>query len=342
MRVWFNRTFSSVSSALSLIRDADKNDGRYHLIYSTTNDGTPAANAAHQFELEPFNLKGDQYLAWCLDFCRLHRVDIFVPGKEASLISSAHPAFLEIGTRVLSVATTPVLDILHDKARFYETVDLPLAPPPDFRVVENIDQFDAAFAELRALYPTLCIKPSKSVYGLGFSVLDERRSCAQILLDGAQYHIGLDDLRSGLAQQGSFRTMLLMEYLEGHEYSVDCVADHGRLLCAVARQKPMTAGHGQTIVVHTDIQAATAKLTADYALNGVFNVQFRETGGQVRLLEINPRMSGGIGMACVAGPNLPFLTLAAFDRGARSIEIPAIRAGIRVAEYSCAVEVGMN
>jgi len=339
MRVWFNRTFSSVSTALGLIRDADKKECRYHLIYTSTNAATAAAQVAHQFELEPSDLKGEQYLTWCLDFCRLHQVDIFVPGKEASLISSAHSAFLKVGTRVLSVATTAILDLLHDKAHFYETVDLPLAPPPNFRVIQNIEQFNVAFAELRALYPKLCIKPSVSVYGLGFSVLDEERSCAQILLDGSQYHIGLEDLRNGLAQLGTFRTMLLMEYLEGHEYSVDCVADHGRLLCAVARKKPLTAGHGQTIVTHADVQTATAKLTADYSLNGIFNVQFRETGGRVRVLEVNPRMSGGIGMACLAGPNLPYLALAAFDRGAQSIEIPAIRPNIRVTEFSCPLEV---
>src|SRR3982751_5948572 len=103
MRVWFNRTFSSISSALTLIRDADRHERRYHLIYTSTTGASPAAQMAHQFELEPTQLKGEPYLAWCLDFCRLHQVDIFVPGKEAGLISSAHAAFLEIGTRVLSV-----------------------------------------------------------------------------------------------------------------------------------------------------------------------------------------------------------------------------------------------
>jgi carbamoylphosphate synthase large subunit len=339
MRVWFNRTFSSVYSAISLIREADKKGCRYHLIYSNTNPATPAGKVAHQFELEPTQLRGAEYLEWCLDFCRLHEVGIFIPGKEASLISAAHQRFSDVGTRVMSVATTTMLDLLHDKARFYAAVELPKAPPPDFRAVENIDQFNAAHAELRALYPRLCIKPSVSVYGLGFSVLDEVRSCAQILLEGAQYHIGLEDLRAGLAQQGSFRTMLLMEYLEGHEYSVDCVGDHGRLLCAVPRKKPLKAGQGQVIAMHPDILDATEKLAADYGLNGVFNVQFRETGGQVRLLEINPRMSGGIGMACMAGPNLPYLALAGFDRGYHTIDIPAIRAGIRVAEYSCPLEL---
>ena len=155
--------------------------------------------------------------------------------------------------------------------------------------------FDAAYAELRALYPVLCIKPSESVYGLGFSVIDEQRNAAELLLAGAQYTIGQGDLRHGLAQLPEFRTMLVMEYLEGQEYSVDCVGDHGRLLCAIPRKKPLAGGQGQLIELHPQILEATASLVSTYGLNGVFNVQFRESDGKVRLLEINPRMSGGIG-----------------------------------------------
>ena len=337
MRVWFNRTFSSVSTALRLIREADR-EQRYHLIYTNTSP-VPAGRAAHQFELEPAGLKGEDYVGWCLDFCRLHDVGIFVPGKEARLISAARQRFTDIGTRVLAVAQGEVLRLLHDKARFYAAVDCAAAPPPHSIAVNTVAEFDAAYAELRALYPKLCIKPSESVYGLGFSVIDEQRNCAELLLAGVQYTIGLADLRGGLAQLPQFRTMLVMEYLEGAEYSVDCVAEHGRLLCAVPRKKPLAAGVGQTIDLNPEILAASAALAKSYELNGVFNVQFRETGGVVRLLEINPRMSGGIGMACMAGPNLPYIALAGFDRGYDKVEIPAIRHGMRVAEVSSAVEV---
>ncbi|UUZ51114.1 ATP-grasp domain-containing protein [Massilia sp. B-10] len=165
---------------------------------------------------------------------------------------------------------------------------------------DNLEQFDAAYAELRQRHPKLCVKPSKSVFGLGFSILDEERSSAALLIVHAQYHIGLEDMRRGMAELGQFRTMLLMAYLDGHEYSVDCVGDHGRLVAAVARKKPMQAGRGQLIDMRQDILDACAKLAADFGLNGCFNVQFRENGDKLHLLEINPRMSGGIGMACVA------------------------------------------
>lgn len=331
MRVWFNRTFSSVFTAIGLIREADT-DKRFHLIYSNPNPYATASRVAHEFHIEPTGLARDDYIAWCLEFCLRHEVDIFIPGKESTALAGAHARFAAQGTRVLSAAAETVLELMHDKARFYATVELPEAPPADFRPFENLAQFDAAHAELRPLHATLCVKPSQSVYGLGFGVLDEARSSAALLVEGAQYRIGLHDFRRGLGEMGSHRTMLLMQYLDGQEYSVDCVGDRGRLVCAVPRRKPMKPGPGQVIDLRQDVLDATARLAASYGLNGVFNVQFREGDGALRLLEINPRMSGGIGMACMAGPNLPYIALKGFADGFDSVDVPAARDGIRVAE----------
>lgn len=337
-RVWFNKTFSSVGSAIRLIREADV-AGDYQIICSSTNPHALAFLAVHESAVEPSGLKGDAYLAWCLKFSREQGIDIFIPGKEAGLVSAAREQFEAQGTRVLCAASQDMLHLLHDKARFYQTVDSKLAPPAAFRVVETAGEFDDAYRDLKKDHAKLCIKPSVSVYGLGFSVLDEERSSAQLLLEGVQYHIGLDDLRRGFEVMQKFRTMLVMEYLDGHEFSVDCVGDNGRLVCAVPRKKSLLVGQGQTIDMRGDILESTRQLTAAYGLNGIFNVQFREGQNGLGLLEINPRMSGGIAMACLAGPNLPYLALAGFDRGFDDLPIPAIRSGIRVAEFLRATEL---
>lgn len=336
-RVWFNKTFSSVGSALRLIREADE-AADYHLVCSSTNPHAPAFLAAHESAVEPSGLKGQAYLDWCLEFCLEQGIGIFIPGKEASLLSAERQQFEAQGTRLLCAASQDMLHLLHDKAQFYQSVDC-LTPPAAFRVVETAQQFDAAYHALRKEHAKLCIKPSVSVYGLGFSVLDEERSSAQLLLEGVQYHIGLDDLQRGFEAMGTFRTMLVMEYLDGHEFSVDCIGDNGRLVCAIPRKKPLLAGQGQLIDMREDILESTRQLTAAYGLNGVFNVQFREGQNGLGLLEINPRMSGGIAMACLAGPNLPYLALAGFDRGFDGLSIPPIRAGARVGELSLATEL---
>ncbi|WP_288842676.1 ATP-grasp domain-containing protein [uncultured Deefgea sp.] len=337
-RVWFNKTFSSVAAAISLIREADIARD-YHIVCSNTNAHAAAFLVAHESVVEPSGLNGEAYLAWCLQFCFEREITIFIPGKEAALISAAREQFATQGTRVLCVASQEVLQLLNNKAKFYQTVDLPLAPPAAFRVVETAQQFDDAYRDLRNDYSKLCIKPSESVYGLGFSILDEDRSSAQLLLEGVQYHIGLGDLQRGFAAMNGFRTMLVMEYLDGHEYSVDCVGDNGRLVCAVPRKKAMVAGQGQTIELRNDILESTKQLAAAYGLNGNFNVQFKEGRNGLGLLEINPRMSGGIAMACLAGPNLPYLALAGFDRGFDHLHIPEVRSGMRVAELGRATEL---
>ena len=338
MRVWFNRTFSSVYAAIDLIREADV-AGRFHIIYSNANPHATAGRVAHEFHVEPTGMDADTYLQWCLDFCRQHQVDIFIPGKQSSTLAGQHALFEAQGTRVLSAGAPEALELIHDKARFYASAELPIAPVAEFRVFDDVAQFDAAYAELRQRHAKLCVKPARSVFGLGFSILDEERSSAALLLAGAQYHIGLDDMRRGLAELGTFRTMLLMEYLDGHEYSVDCVGDQGRLVTAVARKKPMQAGQGQLIDMRQDILDACASLALDFGLNGCFNVQFREGAGRLRLLEINPRMSGGIGMACVAGPNLPYIALCGFADGYGQVAVPAVRDGIRVAELTSPTEL---
>lgn len=337
MRVWFNRTFSSIHTAIDLIRKADAT-GRFHIIYSNPKRYVAAAGVAHQFFPEPTGLDAQAYTDWSLGFCREHRIDIFVPGKEATTLAGQHGRFAEIGTRVLSTARPEALALMHDKARFYAEVDCPAAPVPQFRTFTNLDEFNAAHAVLRAHHPKLCVKPSRSVFGLGFAVLDEERSSAFLLMAGVQYHIGLHDMRRGLAELADasrpFGTMLLMEYLEGREYSVDCVGDHGKLVAAVSRRKGTDQGHAQRIDMRAEIIEACAQLCGALDLNGNFNVQFREAGGVPRLLEINPRMSGGIGMACAAGPNLPYIALSGFADGFDNVEVPPVRNGARVTELS--------
>ena len=338
MRVWFNRTFSSVYTAVKLIREADT-AGRFTLIYSNPSRRTPTARLAHEFHYEPTKMAPEAYVEWCLAFCREQRIDIFIPGREATVLAAHGERFLAAGTRVLNTASPAQLQLIHDKAGFYAETQLPQAPVAEFRPFDTVEGFDAAWAELRPRHRRLCLKPANSIYGLGFALIDEARSSAALLLAGIQYSIGYDDLRRGLAELGSFRTMLLMEFLDGDEYSVDCVGDQGRLVTAVVRRKLPGNGSGQLIDMRPEILEATAKLAADYGLSGMFNVQFRDADGKPRLLEINPRMSGGISMACAAGPNLPWIALKGFADGFDTVEVPEVRNGMRVAEVSEAVEL---
>jgi len=127
-----------------------------------------------------------------------------------------------------------------------------------------------------------------------------------------------------------------MEYLPGPEYSVDLAARNGDMLAAVVRQKPLT-GMGQLLVDFPEMLKAARRLVGEFDLNGVINIQFRDhSDGGARLLEINPRASGGIGMSCMSGVNLPDVALRAFlDSDYAPTTRPVL--GVRVAEVPTAV-----
>ena len=309
--------------------------GEVSIICTHTHSTASAFLAADESYLEPAELSGQHYLEWCLDFCRHTHIDLFWPGKEAALISKSHQLFQANGIDVLSVADYETLTLLHNKADFYARLSPDVAKPMDFIAVNNQKAFDLAVTELSKKHERLCVKPAISVYGLGFRILDRQRDSITQLLKGVEYQIPLEELRQGMNNTPQFETLLVMEYLGGHEWSVDCAGKQGELLCAVQRKKPLLAGHGQTIDNNPVISGMVERLTAHYRLNGIYNIQFKEGVHGPKLLEINPRPSGGFGMACLSGANLAQIALLGFK--GEKIEPPVIRFGLKITEINTAV-----
>ncbi|MDD5268426.1 MAG: ATP-grasp domain-containing protein [Methylococcales bacterium] len=334
MRIWFNKTFSTISAVFTDLRQSTP-AGEVTLICTHTHTTASAFLAADESRLEPAELTGLAYVEWCVDFCRQHDVNLFWPGKEAALISKYHVLFQSIGTQVMSVADYDTLTLLHDKAIFYTGLSPDIAPIMDFIAVNNRDEFDSAVTTLSAKHEKLCVKPAVSVFGLGFRVLDTQRDSITQLLKGVEYQIPMQELRQGMNNTPEFNTLLVMEHLGGPEWSVDCAGRYGELLCAVQRKKSLLAGFGQVIDNNAKIHGMVGRLTAHYRLNGLFNIQFKEGVNGPRLLEINPRPSGGFGMACLSGANLAHIALQSIK--GETVQSPKIRYGLKVTEINTPV-----
>ena len=118
MRIWFNKTFSTIGAVFRNLRQSAP-AGEVTLICTHTHTSAAAFLAADETHLEPAELTGQAYVEWCVDFCHQHGIQLFWPGKEAARISQHHLLFQAIGTQVLSVADYDTLTLLHDKADFY-------------------------------------------------------------------------------------------------------------------------------------------------------------------------------------------------------------------------------
>ncbi len=305
LKIWFNKSFSVTHNLLDLIRQDDIGN-HLQLLASHSVDTAMARLTADDWFVEP-ELSGQDYVDWCLQFCVEQRVTLFVPGKAAINIARRLDEFLDIGTRVLLCADTDTLVLLDNKAAFSAAVDQEQTPTAETIEVQNLAEFEAGYAALKQRHSTLCLKPSISVFGLGFRILDETHDALEHVLAGQEQMLNIHELTRAMQGKPDFKpSLILMEFLAGEEWSVDCVAEHGELIYAIQRRKSNVLSTPQYIDNHPDIARMTHALTRQFALNGLFNIQFRMGEHGIRVLEINARPSGGSPVACAAGINLPF------------------------------------
>jgi len=108
--------------------------------------------------------------------------------------------------------------------------------------------------------------------------------------------------------------LLLMELLPGREYTIDCFSQRGRgVLFAAARQRVQTRSGISTQSVaapHVPALEWAQRIAAQIELHGTWFFQLKEDKeGQLKLLEVAPRVAGSMAFSRVQGPNFPLLSL---------------------------------
>ncbi len=122
--------------------------------------------------------------------------------------------------------------------------------------------------------------------------------------------------------------LLIMEYLPGAEYTVDCFTDrHGALRFIGPRERIRVSNgisvHTQAIPLEEEVQRFAETINATLGLRGAWFFQLkRNAEGIFTLLEIAPRVSGGMGLYRNLGVNLPLLSV--YDRCNYDLKIAAL------------------
>jgi hypothetical protein len=114
-RVWFNKCFSSVEGVIRQLR-ADWVE-ELHLIGSHTDDNFAPLKCSDCAETEPVGLPPQVYTDWCIGFCKLNRVDVFVPERHRGVIADRRVDFTAIETGLVVAADGATLRLL-EKGRF--------------------------------------------------------------------------------------------------------------------------------------------------------------------------------------------------------------------------------
>ncbi|MDS4040570.1 MAG: ATP-grasp domain-containing protein [Candidatus Competibacter sp.] len=341
-RVLLTRGLSNVRDAIELIHRAMA-PGEFHLGASYFTEHTPLRRVADSLDLEP-ELEAESHVDWLLALCRERGFHWIWPQSRQSALLGQQTRFAAAGVRlILPCPDAETLDELQDKSRANARLAAAGVSLPQTLPANTVAEFEEALAVLGGAARRVCVKPVRSIYGLGFRLLDDAKSPLARFLANDCFTVGSAEFAGLLDSAEGRHRFLAMEYLTGDERSIDCLAREGRLVRAVVRRKPAEAGgRWQSIEEDPEGWEIARRAVAAFHLHGLVNVQTRErvhSDGRREqcFLEVNPRMSGGIDMACQAGLNLPYWLLRLVAGTVEEAAIPHPAHGVRVAKIEQAV-----
>jgi carbamoyl-phosphate synthase large subunit len=262
--------------------------------------------------------RGDSpdFIPKVLKICKKEKPSVLFSWVDPELLplSKAKKQFESLGTTV-AISGSQAIEAGQDKRKCYEMFRKD-GIIPEFRIARSSAEFGRAVKELGFPKRPVCFKPSFS-YGMrGFRILKpasrgdilfkEKPDSAVADFEGIMGTLREHEKGPGLPE------LLVMEYLEGKEYTVDMLLEKGRPVVTIPRVRVVTKGGISTTAVlekNAEVIKKAELVAKRLGLEYNANIQFRYGKSGPKLIEVQPRLAGTT-VACVgAGANLPYLAL---------------------------------
>lgn len=302
-RIWFNHWFSTAYNIMNMIKKAIPDTC---IIGTNEKEYSVLSVMCEEWYQEPV-LKSEEYVKYCLDFCKEHAIDIFLPRREMIAISKNKMLFEDLGVKVM-VDDYEIVSILNQKDQAYRyLLAKGIRTIPDYYVVTVINDFERAYMNLKRKYREVCFKFVHDEGGKSFRVIDNRRKGYAELFRKQNTRMTYDMVMEALSEKEVFSPIMIMPYLSGEEISVDCLQTAQGLIM-LPRIKDAT--RIERLCFDEDILKITKEVYDSVNLQWPCNIQFKYLDGVPYFLEVNTRMSGGVQMACVAANvNIPAIAV---------------------------------
>lgn len=254
------------------------------------------------------------YVDVLLDICKKEKVDVVLPimSVELEKLSINRDKFKSIGTEV-SVSNISGLRVANDKSKLLSYISGRKYPCARFYSVRTLSELDEAVLKLGYPNEKVCVKATNGSGSRGFRILDSNTSMFDKFFNEkpSLSEMKLEEFRKILAEKESFPELLVMEYLPGTEYTVDALADNGKVLeccCRKGLRMENSIMLDSQVVKRADIETLCSDIITDLNLDGNIGFDIKErVDGTPIIMECNPRITAGIPVFYYAGVNLPYL-----------------------------------
>jgi carbamoyl-phosphate synthase large subunit len=305
------RVFVSGASGVvgyGILRALRKSSRELLLVGSSIFDDSVAPGFCDIFE-QAVPTSESSYLGWLKETLDKHQIQIMFPGIEPDLYHwSDNADFIETDQCHIAMNRRGLIDLCRDKWLFYLAIQelnikstIPSSLDPSFDFLQ--EQFGLPFL----------LKPRRSYGSKGIVRVHNRETFMR-----HQSQIGCDLMAQPLI--GS----------DNEEYSCAVFGDgaHGFSAHVTLRRtlSPLGFTEKAEVVDGGDVMQSLSELCFHFNPVGPTNFQFRVHKGELKLLEINPRISSSTSIRAAFGYNEPAMALDFFLNGTLPTQ-PEIKRG---------------
>jgi len=283
-----NILFNAAGRRVSLLRHFRKVLDELHvegeIIAADLDYSAPAFYVADRKLIIP-RCSSPDYIQTLLDYCDKFSVGLLTSLIDTDLVLLAkHKAQFEaVGTKLLlcSEASNKICADKQETAKFFIDNDIPC--PRVFSIQEA--------RTLSAVEYPILIKPYDGSSGVGVTKINTP--------DELEFFFNY------------LKNPMIQEFIEGEEYTIDVYVDFGgNIRCAVPRKRLQVRGgevsKGVAVKDEQIMKAACDVVAALPGATGCVNVQcIKQSDGQLKFIEINPRFGGGFPLSIHAGADFP-------------------------------------
>lgn len=249
-----------------------------------------------------------------LEICKKEHVDVYFPNisAEVEAVVARKNDFESLGVK-LSVSNMESVNISNNKLHTYQVLEKAGIPVPRYYGVHSEDDFIEGCRYMGYPQKPVCIKIVNGSGSRGVRIIDATKSRYHIYAHEKpnSFYTSYEDMLAILNSADSLEEMMLVEVMHGPEFTVDLLAEGGKVLYEVGRENTVSVmSIAQESVLKKDELAYRIASDVVKLLNMDGNVGFdfmRNEKEEAVLMDINPRITATVSVIAAGGVNLPYL-----------------------------------
>lgn len=250
----------------------------YKLIGTTIYEKSPADCFSDLVEIAP-KTSDAMYIDWLVSIIKKHQIDIIIPSIEVDMIKwNENRDVLEKTDAVVMLNNSELINLCVDKWLFYQKL---YKFAPDYAIESRLDE---------GLKLPFLLKPRRGFASQGIVKVENNDTFEQ-----HKEKLGTTHMAQPIIGDND------------HEYTISAFFDKGnQMLCYQQLKRKLSKDGFTELAESVDIEGIEKVLTdlaKIFKPIGPTNFQFRYDGLQIKLLEINPRISSSTSIRKVLGYN---------------------------------------